>query len=164
MYVDKCTDLKGIFLPPSLSIKCVNRQSDSQLKRERSAFQGRIPSKYEAANDLNRMKMHRISLQTFFLYGGEAAGLVGSFGWRGRGGEDESPEVPERSQTRGQGTWTGESQVRRTLDSVRPQLRAKLGHLFNNNNNLFNIIIIIIIVMYLDVVYPVLSYPHRLFS
>lgn len=83
------------------------------------------------------MKMHRISLQTFFLFGGRGLqdwSVHFSFGWggKGRGGKDESPE---RSQTRGQGTWTGESQVRRTLDSVRPQLRlsSEVGPFTDNN-------------------------------
>lgn len=63
-----------------------NRESDSQLKRERSAFQGRIRSKDEAANNLIRMKMHRISLQTFFSLRREAADWVG-------GEEGQPPEL-----------------------------------------------------------------------
>lgn len=54
----------------------VRDKSAGQLKRERSAFQGRIPSKDEAANDLIGMKLaSNLHFQTFPLFR-EAAGLA----------------------------------------------------------------------------------------
>lgn len=104
-------------IPPHPPLyKYENRHINSQLKRERSAFQGTIPSKDEAANNLNRMKIHRILLQTFSSW--RQACRIGQFGGTSR--VEPNPRT---------GNMDRESQVRRTLDSVRPPLRAKLGHL-----------------------------------
>lgn len=104
------------------------------------------------------MKMHRISLQTFFLFGGRGLqdwSVHFSFGWGGARGGGERQKSREEPDPR-TGNMDRESQVRRTLDSVRPQLRlsSEVGP-FNDNNKKYNnnFVIIIIYLFCLDVPY-----------